>query len=130
MKLLTTVTTIFLVISPVKLSIPLCESVNFTVVCASTDKMSGIPQPRPLKVDLGIHFNDLIEINEEANTIKISIKLTETWKDSRITTNAKGKYHQLDTQDLKNIWFPEMYFFNSLKVEKLLGMGSKITNTL
>ena len=122
--------TLLLLFQAGKLSIPPCKSVNFTAVCTLSDKIKGAPFPRPTKIDLELLFKDLIDVDEEANTVKIYFKLTQRWNDSRITIKSEKIYHQLNLQDLKDIWYNELSFHNSLEIQKLYGMGSETANTL
>ena len=66
----------------------LCSKIKQSV-CAKNKNYNSEsnPEPFPTKINIGLKFNEVIGINEEQQTITLSIKAGFAWHDYRLDVN-------------------------------------------
>ena len=47
----------------------------------------GFPKPRPLHIDIRISVEDVTEVDEEKETVTLSLQITLEWNDTRLSLN-------------------------------------------
>ena len=68
--------------------LPCNESVQSKVCFLKEDYVpTKSPSPWPTMIDLIVKVNDINEVNEEEQTVELSLKVTLDWHDSRLSVN-------------------------------------------
>ena len=115
-------TVIFLMTSRlIYAAIPECSSVEENVACsleANYDK--NVPPAttgnQPVPINVGIELRQISDIDEEKHTITLVAYIGLSWVDPRLNSPAVT----LPMGQVLNIWMPETYFQNSVKVKSIL----------
>ena len=68
--------------------LPCNESVQSKVCFLKEDYVpTNSPQPLPTLIDIIIQVKDIIEVNEEEQTVELSLRAILDWHDSRLSVN-------------------------------------------
>ena len=104
-----------------------CDNSTFSSICSVSDlalkKDSGPPfWPSVTFVTPLLELREILEANEDKHTVKILVQLTLKWRDPRVT--YKRDSHEtdkininLDPSSNSDIWKPDLYFSNSVRVD-------------
>ena len=126
-----TALTLIFAISYVSAELPLCiesvsESKTAAKLCAKYSNYSRVeyPEPLPCNMTIDLLINDIIDINEELQIIKISLTLAVMWKDTRISLEynsnqkpANFPHYLVVNKEFDSIWKPRIVFINSILTE-------------
>ena len=129
--MLQTALTIFLTISYVSAELPLCidsvsESTKAANLCAKFNNYSRVeyPEPLPCHMSIELSINDIIDIDEELQIIRLYLILTVMWKDTRISLEfnpnhkpANFPHYLVVNKEFDSIWKPRIMFLNSISTE-------------
>ena len=82
------------------------------------------PHPLPCNITLGITINDIIDIDEELQIVKLYLTLTSMWRDTRVTLkyNQDSKpenypWYLVIESEFHSIWKPRIVFLNSISTQ-------------
>ena len=106
-------------------SLPICNQTtkNLSLLCSDTfyDK-SQYPEPLPNYVKLQFVIQNIIEINENEQTIKLSGGLELSWKDNRVKWDLDEEnkpvnypFYFTTQTEMERLWQPRVFFLNSIK---------------
>ena len=116
--------TIFSIIGWIE-SISICNQTtkNLSLLCSDAfyDK-SQYPEPLPNYVKLQFVIQNIIEINENEQTIKLSSGLELSWKDNRVKWDLTEEnkpvnypFYFTTPTEMEGLWQPRVFFLNSIK---------------
>ena len=78
----------------------------------------NVPPSEPTVVKIGLHFNDLQDVDVVAGTVTLSIWRRLSWKDPRVSWDASaGSEFQNTTfvvRDPNAMWTPDALLYNSV----------------
>ena len=103
-------------------------SANSNICYASDVYHSNTPSESPMSIITSLDIREIVDINESKQTLTLLINFKVTWIDKRIqrTNNTNSWNTNIDISDhIKNLWVPELYFSNSVKIEKFKGLKAE-----
>jgi len=89
-----------------------------TVVVPESYNKNMVPQStstNKLSVNVTITIENVLDVNEVGQSMKVEMKIVRTWFDTRLTfqnLNKDVSLNILSTKDLENIWYPVFNFIN------------------
>ena len=119
MKVATSVLALSVLI-PVSSALQKCNDETSKGFCYEGDVYLKHEPPKiPTIVNLIVTLNQVLDVNEEKHTVELMVQVTSKWQDDRlklpgldqIQTKFNLEHH------LNEIWVPELFFSNSIKVE-------------
>ena len=109
------------------LALEKCTDETSKELCYDTDEYLKHEPPKvPTVVNLFATINQILDVDEESHTVKLMVQLTSKWEDERLKipglTKMMTKFNL--EHHLKDIWAPELFYSNSVKVS----VDDKITS--
>ena len=100
-----------------------CNSTTSSDICyASKEYHSNTPSPSPISVNATVDIREVVDISESKQTLTLLINFEVMWSDTRISKTNISNHAPIDISDhIRNLWIPEMYFSNSVRIEKFKG---------
>ena len=107
----------------VKVNLQHCNSTTSNEICYSSDEYhSNAPSHSPISVRASVDIKEIVDINEIKQTLTLLINFKVTWSDNRIQ-KSKPNIEPVDiTDQISNLWVPELFFSNSVRIEKFKGL--------
>ena len=98
-------------------------SANSNICYASDVYHSNTPSESPMSIITSLDIRDIVDINESKQTLTLLINFKVTWSDKRIQKTNHYQPKPVDiTDQISNLWIPELYFSNSVRIEKFKGL--------
>ena len=105
-----------------------CKSATATnEICYTSDEYhSNSPPEESKNIFASVDIREIVDINERKQTLTLLINFEVSWSDYRIQKTNNSSWHKtMDISDhIRNLWIPEMYFSNSVRIEKFKGLKS------
>ena len=75
-------------------SIKSCDKSEENTVCFKDEKYAATinPEPLPTLINVTVNVNDIIDVNEEDQTVTLILKLILEWYDERIKVDRSQQY--------------------------------------
>ena len=96
-------------------------------ICYTSDEYhSNSPPEESKNIFASVDIREIVDINERKQTLTLLINFEVSWSDYRIQKTNNSSWHKtMDISDhIRNLWIPEMYFSNSVRIEKFKGLKS------
>ena len=102
------------------LALQKCSDESTKELCYVTDTyLKNEPPKIPTPVNLIVTLKQILDVNEESHTVKLMVQMTSKWEDNRLNfpglTQRQMKFNL--EHHLPEIWVPEIFYSNSVKVE-------------
>ena len=105
-----------------KVELEPCNSTTNDICYASDEYHSNAPSHSPIIVSASVDIKEIVDINEIKQTLTLLINFKVTWSDNRIQ-KTKQNIEPVDiTDQISNLWVPELFFSNSVRIEKFKGL--------
>ena len=106
-----------------KVDLEPCNSTTSNEICYASDEYhSNAPSHSPISVRVSVDIKEIVDINEIKQTLTLLINFKVTWSDNRIQ-KTKPNIEPIDiTDQISNLWVPELFFSNSVRIEKFKGL--------
>ena len=102
-----------------------CNSKSSTnEICYTSEEYhSNEPHEVPMSIVASFDIREIVDINESKQTLTLLNNFIVTWSDKRIQITNNSWHSFIDTSDhIRSLWIPEMYFSNSVQIEKFKGL--------
>ena len=123
--LLTSISTIFG-------AFPRCKDGIQSKVCTTQDEyiVENEPFPIPVQVNLTVNIIDILDVDEEAQTVTVQLKTRLNWIDDRLSVNRSEndiskniEWFLIDWAHLNSVWKPRIYLGNAVEIRNLESLG-------
>ena len=100
-----------------------CDSATNEICYASAKYQSNAPSHSPISVRASVDIKEIVDINEIKQTLTMLINFKVIWIDNRTNINKTDDMEPVDiTEHISNLWIPELFFSNSVRIEKFKGL--------
>ena len=103
-------------------------------ICTDSEEVyqSNSPPETPTLIGITVNVREIVDINEVKQTLTLLVTFGFLWKDNRIlaTDSTMDNASFEITEHIPNLWIPEVYFANSIQVQKFQGIKSSSTQNL
>ena len=90
------------------------------------------PKPVPTQIDVILHIDDIIDINEAEQTVTLLMRITLEWIDKRLDVKklpyspGNDSWFLIDLNDMNQLWTPAVYFGNAKDIKKSGSFGKDL----
>ena len=99
-----------------------CDSTTNEICYASAKYQSNAPSHSPISVRASVDIKEIVDINEIKQTLTMLINFKVIWIDNRTDIDKMDKKPEDITEQISNLWIPELFFSNSVHIETFKGL--------
>ena len=107
----------------------LCKDVEDEILCKLNEdyRLDYPPDPWPAKIQPVVRINEVIEVNENKQSLTILMKVIQEWIDPTLNVkNPQNIWYKVPKSaklERYDFWFPILYFNKVLSIQKVSTLG-------
>ena len=86
-----------------------------TGICLAKDYDKHKPALKPINVDIYIHINQIIEVNDALGTIDLMAYFEYSWVDNRLSI-GNNTFSELNKDWYDRLWFPDIHMYEMMEI--------------